>query len=334
MSKLHRSFKNIRVPVRDAALALFEAKPWREVPDEQQKLAQAFVDAAAAAYSVPTPEVNLDLVGGEEALRWYGPYEYAPAEAVIEGDGIPQSIQASQIILRKWSIVNLFLCFRAHLLNSGVEARENAEEPYGWAFSLFYSVKPAIFRARVREGRIGHPAFGEIDLYSRNTLARAVAAGVVSEEGEIIVSNFPKYLDDLESGALTVEQLLESLSEAAEGEDEEDDVEPDGFGIQDEEDDEDSEIDVAAVLNAQAAVTPNAERAQELRDAAAQAAENAAETQIVSPVGIDASDDGLDGLGIVELRRLSRGRIVGGYSLRKPELVSALREAGVRASDS
>lgn len=292
MSKLHRSFKNIRVPVIDAALTLFESKPWSLSPDDQQKAANEFVRAASAAYSVASPEVIVDVLDPDGAY-YNGAYSYHPAEAVEGGDGLPTSVQAAQIILRKWSIVTLFGCFRAHLLNSGVEARENTNEPYGWAFSLFYAVKPAMFRARVREGRISAAEFGEIDLYSRNTLARAVAAGVVTEEGEILVSNFPKYLNDLEAGTLTVDQLLASVN-----------IEDEELAEEDDDDFEDDDDEVSE--------TP--------------------EPQVVSPQGIDASD-GLDDLGITELRQLSRGRISGGYSLRKPALVAALREAGVRASD-
>lgn len=293
MPKLHLSFRNIRVPVKDAALSLFERKPWRESPQEQEKIANEFVRAASTAYSVVSPEVIVDYVS-ESDIPYVGAWDYNPAEGVQGGDGIPSSIQAAQIVLRKWSITELFAAFRVHLLNNGVEPRENVPEPYGWAFSLFYSVKPVMFRARVRESRIG--AVTEADLYSRNTLARGVAAGVVTEEGDILVSNFPKYLDELEAGTLTVESILSALSH--------------------EEDAEGDELE--AQWAADAAIREEGDEAEVV--------------PTTQTVGVPAIvDDGLDDLGIVDLRTLSRGVVSGGYSLRKPALIAALREAGVRA---
>jgi len=42
--------------------------------------------------------------------------------------------------------------------------------------------------------------------------------------------------------------------------------------------------------------------------------------------------DGLDALALTDLRKLSKGGVVtGGYSMKKPDLIAALRSAGVRA---
>lgn len=260
MARLHLSFRNIKRGVKDAAEELFNANPWNlEVP-EAIGVARTFVDKAAREYEVPVPQVDVNpmLVGASSYDNYDG-----------------------QIYLRHFSIVNLFSAFRLHLLESGVD-RSGSAEPYGWACSLFYAVRPSMFRARIREGRIHCEGLIEPrDTYTSETWQRMKDAGVVTVNAygseHMEVSNFdPDTLPVLESGRVSIRDLVARDQNAVVGDETPDSLE---------------------------------------------------ETPSEEPPTVDGS---LEELSITDLRRLSRGGVVsGGYSMSKPALIAALREAGV-----
>jgi hypothetical protein len=129
--------------------------------------------------------------------RWDGegdpsdPLAYSPDEDDESDDNedTPEDMD-EQIVderpvltLDHWSILLLFKRFREYALNAGVEAGVNRyaeDDIHGWACSLFYKVKPVMFRARVREGRIGRVSAE--DLLSTETLRRLEEERRVSEE--------------------------------------------------------------------------------------------------------------------------------------------------------
>lgn len=294
MSKLHLSFRNIRADVLDAATALIDAKPWREEnANERVKLANNFVRSASLAYDIASPEVIIDTA-------YYAPLDYNPAEATMDDAlHLPESVQAAQIVLRKFSLVNLFAGFRIHMLNSGIEPKENTSEPWGWAFSLFYTVRPVMFRARVREGRIDFVR--PVDLFSQNTLARLTVAGLADEDGNPLSNGVTvALLERVESGEIDPETALA----AAEGIDVDDLLD-----VEEDEDDEVEEHDPEAF----------AEEAERL------------EAEFGNSEGDhpELDEDNLDTLPLTELRKLSRGVFSGGYSMRKPDLIASLREHGI-----
>lgn len=346
MSKLHLKFRNIRPDVLDAARQLFDRKPHSLTEDGQKEAIEQFVVTVCNAYGVPTPEVRVESGGG----RYGGTYEYLPAEAIIGEDG-PESVRAAQVVIRKFSALNLFGIVRTHLLNhQAVSPKEN--EPWGWACSLFYAVKPVRFRRLVREGKI-RKGIKVADTYTRATFARMVAAGVAEENGNVLVQNFdPRVLDQIESGEVDIRTILpagtnpSALSDWSWDDDEDDDP----IDLLDEDDqaltsqarsaveDDDAESDIvreaslatAGALLAEAVFSDDPDRADALEEAAQQIVSDAEPEYVDGNSG----DDGLDSLGIVALRNLIRGRVPGGYSLSKPDLIAALRAQGIRSDGS
>lgn len=299
MPKLHLRFKHIKPETVEAAQALFASRPWSLDQEGKQGVAQAFVDVVCGTYAVPTCQVQ--VVEGDYPSHW-GTYEYTPEEGTVDADGIPQSIQAAQIFFRKFSIINLFGMVRTHLLNHGAVTPKPQDEPWGWACSLFYIVNPVGFRARVREGRIRKGGIKPADTYGRNTFARMVAVGVATETGNVLVPKFdPRLLDQIEAGELDVRTLLpedatpSSLS---------------GWSWDDDEEDED------IFSEGESTVAPYDHGYD---DAAVVVRED---VEVVE-------SDGLDALTLVQMRRLIRGRIPGGYSLSVGDLREALRAQGI-----
>lgn len=265
MPRFHLRFKNFRPAVIEAATDLFEAKPWRQEDAEQLVLGNAFIEKVCAAYDVPKARLCFNEWGSG----------YQPAIVAVDALDAPLSVEEAIISLHKWSITTLLGCVRGHLLANGItpEGRDPEQDPRSWAFSLFYTVKPAMFRARVREGRIeGETAR---DTYTQETWAQLVVDGKA----------------DNYSGTLIPQD--ESVSETSvDDDDTADEDEWDGEGFEDE----------TAIRFVNEGDANN-----------------------------DFAFDGLDALGIVALRQLSRGRIQGGYSLSKTALINALRQAGVTA---
>jgi hypothetical protein len=187
MARHHLRFKNFRQPTLDAARALFDASPWRMEDDADKREAyQTFVNAVATTYNIPTALVQVN--------RFVPGIEYVPA--IVEVDALEQAeaVHPPRIVLPKWSILSLFYGTRVHLLANGQEPVSETD-PTGWAASLFYSVKPVMFRARAREGRI-HDVKPQ-DTYGSQTWQRMIEAGVVREDGTLVIRNFnPAMLDN------------------------------------------------------------------------------------------------------------------------------------------
>lgn len=284
MARFHLRFKNFRPAVIDAASKLFDAKPWRiEDLDERLTHAQTFVNEISAAYKTPTARVRItnDFMS-----------DYEPAIVAVGDDDEIISVESPIISLGGWSILALFTATRVHLLANGVEAQgsHQYEDPQGWACSLFYTVKPAMFRARAREGRV--PGVSARDTYTRESWAALVAQGKADNWNGTLIE--APDLSDLPPDSLHDDD--DNLPDADEW---------DGEGFDEAHDDESISDEGDSPFQAVGSVVYDAET--------------------------DDLVDGLDSLGIVALRKLSRGRVSGGYSLAKPALIAALRQAGVRA---
>lgn len=303
MPKTHLRFKNFRLSTLEAAQALFDAKPWRLGfgSDEQVAIAQAFVDAVSASSHVPTAEVRISQSG-------FSPATYTTA--IVRANALDQieSLTPPRIHLSRWSIVSLLIAVRTHLLSNGAE--QVSGDPKSWAHSLFYAVKPATFRARVRENRIA--GVTAEDTFSTETWAKLVEVGLGDVyTGRLTVerAEFDRVFPSVQDGTYVVPEVSETVSNL----DDADEWDGPDDNLDDEEE-FDEPADVTSFLGSD-------------DDSDVGGAQGEVDLIATSP----GSDDGLDGLGIVALRRLSRGTVSGGYNLSKPDLVAALRNAGVRA---
>ena len=328
MSKTHLRFKNFRPQVIEAASRLFEAKPWQESfgSEEQMEVAKRFVSEVSAAYNVANAEI--------EVSRWqYSPASYQSAQVMVNGLDQIQSIAPAKIILSRWSITSLFIAVRTHLLANGVE--QKTDDPEAWAHSLFYTVKPAMFRARVREGRIG--GLVARDTFTRETWAKLVEAGVGQEwNGSIVCrpNEVNGIIAQIEAGTFTGYGTVVDPDFVAEDADESDLVDTDNLDDElefdaDQEDPWDDDViaqEAASDLEAETNAGTTVEQVSETSATAASNAEQAAE---VAEDAVQA----LKSMGIVKLRKASRGRLQGGYTLPLDRLAAMLAAQGVTPAD-
>lgn len=282
--RFHLRFRNFKSETVDAALRLFDAKPWRLETDEERLVhARAFLKEVATIYGVPVPVVVIDPES--PGLAVYIPEEQV--DSLASSDRVP-----AHIVLSKWSILSLFHAVRIHLLALGVAEPVGPSDPFGWSCSLFYAAKPVMFRARARERRV--MGVNPIDTYSSDSIARMRALGIINADDEVLIPRFdPRDLPALERGELRAADILSRSA---------------------------SSLTVSTSATATAV----------LSDIEVEAGIQEAQSFLSSVA--EGSDDGLDNLGIAELRRLSRGVFSGGYSLPKQALIERLRQHGIRAS--
>lgn len=133
MARLHMQFKNVHKATRRAAKTLFDSKPWQGSDEDKQSKFERFLREAAAVYGVPQP--SLSIVTGSEVVGLVSP---------------------NTIVLDKYSVTSLFNAFRQHMQYTGAVDVEflDRRDAQAWACSLFYMIRPILFRKRVREGRI------------------------------------------------------------------------------------------------------------------------------------------------------------------------------------
>lgn len=304
--RTHLKFRNFHTATTDAATELFEARPWREENIEQrQEIAQTFADKVCNAYHVPTVVVNIGPGG------YWRTTSYSPAIVQLNSMEQIESMSPPTITLAGWSIINLFVAVRTHLLANGT----GDGEPVAWAHSLFYAVKPAMFRARVREGRIqGLTAKDTFSAATWNLLVGAEAGD--DDTGNLLVDpgEVTQIIEQIREGTYVPAPMTDPT--ATEGE-----LTTDG------EDDEDE--DEGDVFEADDSLPDELETDEPDEDETVSETGNVLGTD--RDPNVSANNDGLDALNIVALRRLSRGVVSGGYSMSKPELIAALRRVGVTA---
>jgi hypothetical protein len=137
MARLHLKFRNIKPSTKTAATELFEDGPWTGTDDEKHLKYERFLRKASEAYGIPAPTLEIRMEDGVQRASLSG-YEWG------------------RVTLGSWSVTSLFHQFRHHLQAMGCTTTDmhDCDDAQAWACSLFYTVKPRMFRKRVREGRI------------------------------------------------------------------------------------------------------------------------------------------------------------------------------------
>lgn len=135
MSRKHLSYRSFAPAVIEATDELFASKPWRQDEDQQGKF-EKWTEAVAKNYGMKTPQLIVSPI----AFTSYDP-------------------EHNTIYLNRFSVTNLFVTTRLALLEHGhsypaVEGRGLAEDAIRWGVSLFYKVRPRLFRKAVRAGGI------------------------------------------------------------------------------------------------------------------------------------------------------------------------------------
>lgn len=207
MARFHLRFRDFRTDTLEATNKLFDAKPWRLATDDDRTVVgQEWLVSLASIYGLPEPRlvvgerIETDSRETRDALdRWEtsgdtdDPLAYSPDDDDDDEDA-PEDMSEQMVderpvlALDHWSILLLFKKFREYALDNGVEAGANRyteDDVHGWACSLFYKVKPIMFRQRVREGRIGR--ISPEDLLSTETLRRQEEERRITEEERVRV---------------------------------------------------------------------------------------------------------------------------------------------------
>lgn len=133
MARYHLRFKNLHPNIIEVTETLFKSRPWRGTQGERHEKFSRWLREAAVVYGVPEPTFQV-----RRGMRT-PPGTYAP----------------NRITLSHYSVVTLFHEFRHHLQwHDEAAVFEPEEDAKGWSCSLFYTVRPHLFRKAVREGRI------------------------------------------------------------------------------------------------------------------------------------------------------------------------------------
>lgn len=174
--KLHLRYKNLHPHIVGAAERLFADKPWQLDVDGQEQVGERFLTALSETYGV-----------SQATLAVGAAYDnYIPAERADTALGDNEIIEPAEIDLAAWSITRLFSISHLHLREEGAVPDDGSLSDTAWAYSLFYRVKPVMFRARVREGRMDQMTAR--DTYTAESWARLEDAGVTDQDGNLTVS--------------------------------------------------------------------------------------------------------------------------------------------------
>lgn len=141
--RLHLRYKNIHRTVVRATSELFDSRPWSGTAEEQASKFEKWLRRSSDAYGLPAPTLE------------------------VSEDARGTSYDLGQITLTKYSVIELFRAFRYHMMAMGVAQVEASDETsmrglaaateldaVSWACSLYYKIRPVLFRKNVRSGKI------------------------------------------------------------------------------------------------------------------------------------------------------------------------------------
>lgn len=211
LSRYHLRLRNIHPGAVEAADRLFAAKPWLlEDTTEQERIVQQFLDTVSDVYGVESPEFKIDVTEQVSFdLRNFRPSTDFYGNPLGEPEG------RAVIIERYLSLTNMMFAFRSYVNEKQPDKRVN---PFSWACSLFYAVRPCQFRRKARQGRI--QGVSPRDTYTTETWERMQLAGIVDVWGNLNGrDNWPtvEELNALPDAPTVVEEAAQVLADANDG---------------------------------------------------------------------------------------------------------------------
>jgi hypothetical protein len=134
MTRLHLRYKNHHKAVLAATEELFASRPWTGSDDELQTKYERWIRKASDAYELPIPALSINY-------------------------DCTSSYRLGTIVLGKFSVTSMFYVFRMHMQFCGLgnqeqDSQTRANDAQAWAYSLFYKVRPTLYRKAVRAGTI------------------------------------------------------------------------------------------------------------------------------------------------------------------------------------
>lgn len=330
--RLHLRFQNISENVLEAIRVLIADRPWDLGRDARcERVTEFFATMCAHAEVTPVPQVRFQRarhgIGGRRG------FAYQPESTGSLGLEVTPAV----ITFNKWRAVQIIAAIRFHI---DTKLGSDPGDPHPWACSAYYQANPVSYRATARKGMIRDVEIR--DTFSTSTWNKFVDGGLVDRNGNLrfpakdclyfaVHGDFPEPVTEPVVGrapspgeaiAASVDLDLSDLDEAvdqaaidtlesmasAQGaisgaamasveQDELDDEEYD----EDDDEGEDEDVDV---------LDGNVHSAEEVQE------------QFSNEVATE-----LEGLGIVKLRKISRGKVTGGYSMTTPVLIAAIRRS-------
>lgn len=135
--RAHLTFRHFHPRTVRATDALFRAKPWSGNEEQKMDKFTNWLRQVSQVYHTNTPSLQISDDEVTRELRGY--YEQG------------------HISLPKFSVLTLMHEFRHHLQREGivsVTAFDREQDAINWSTSLFYTVRPTLFRSAVRAGTI------------------------------------------------------------------------------------------------------------------------------------------------------------------------------------
>lgn len=293
MARLHLSHPDISEEFLEAIRTMVADDPWQLPGTERALVVKAFYETVCeSAEGVSVPDV--EFYRAHRIRRHERGYTYTPE---ITGS-LGLSVTPAKIALPRWRTTEIVTAIRHHF--EFVGGNRHAD-PIAWGCSAVYQATPLAFRSAARAGKVR--GVEPKDTYTTASWQKLLDNGLVDTRGRLRFSNADtNYF--LQHGQMPTPSAPEP-----------------------------AEIPAADMNDEQYEEYIAAVEAEEQEDTAdlpeegavyQEATEGPFEGTLVAPNEIT---DGLDGLGIVQLRKVSRGAVSGGYSMTKPVLIHAIRQA-------
>lgn len=308
MSRLHLRHPNIAAPVLEAINEMHSARPWEKSRPERAEIVKVFATAMAdmAPEEIAVPEIVFERTRS----RGYSAIGYRYTPAITGSLGL--SVTPAKITFPRWRTVEVITAVRKHILFVTEQDRDG--DPLAWACSALYQANPAAFRFAARKNKVR--SVDPKDTYTTESWNKIVAAGLADRRGHLRFQ--PKDITYfLRNGEMppppSVDEGLRAVARAAGEVLSQEELAAEVAGP-------DVDLEPVVVPDEDTADLPEEEPNEQ--DGLLAGGELAEEATVVASSEVG---DGLDGLGIVQLRKVSRGFVSGGYSMTKPILIHAIR---------
>lgn len=312
MARLHLRHRNIAPEVLEAVKTINSQKPWQLPRDERSAIVTDFAAKLCTLGEIQAPSIYFNRG------RSRRPFVYAAGTMGSLG----LSTSPASLNFYRWRTVEVIAGVRHHI---NVLTGDEVTDPIEWACSAFYQAAPTSFRTSARNGKV--PGVEAKDTFTTESWLKIMENGLADSRGRLrfpiatvlyfLANNdFPPVVEEEEEPApstVSVEGSTVTITFPDEvAEQIEDDLRGD-----------------AAALAMEASENDEHPAHPEVPAMAEDDAPEQADTEIVE----SESTDGLDDLGIVQLRKVSRGFVSGGYSMTKPVLIHALRQSDISSAE-
>lgn len=301
MARIHLSTCDISEDFLSEIRTMTADRPWSLDAAGRSAVVQTFFDNVCAQADVAAPTV--EFYRSRHYNRGMQGFTYTPA---ITGS-LGLSVTPPAVKFPRWRTVEIVTAIRKHL---DFLRGDRLSDPIAWGASAVYLATPVAFRSAARSGKVR--GVEAKDTYTTASWQMIVEADLVDRRGKLRFSSSDiAYF--LANGQLPPAIPIEVVTAAETA---------DAGGLLSEGDEELALIEQAE----QGALLDAAMAAVEAQEGAVyqEATEGPFNGTLIAPNEIT---DGLDALGIVALRKVSRGVVSGGYSMTKPVLIHTVRQS-------